>query len=631
MKKNIESTIRTIQQHLLQMQRAEGSWSFCFENSVMTDAYMIILLRSLEMGEEELISRLVNRLWKLQSREGTWKLFEDEREGNLSSTIEAYFALRFSGMVSEEDKRLLRAEQFIKKMGGLHKAHSITKFMLAVQGQYDWKHLLPIPIQFLLLPKVFPVNFWDLSSYARGHLAPLMLLKDLRFQLRTKGTPQIQELSRFLSEVRYSQRELKLFSKINQGIQSLANIPSYLHQQARQFALEYMLQRLERDGTYLSYFSTTFYMIFALLALGYKKSDPTIVKAVHGLKELACETKNGLHIQNSPSTVWDTALISHALQESGLGVDEPYIEKSVDYLVKKQHFKYGDWAFESGVKPGGWGFSETNSIHPDGDDTTAALRAITYAAAGNPHILPSWDRGLEWVLGMQNLDGGFPAFEKNKTKTILSSFPMDGAEAAAIDPSTPDLTGRALEFLGRQAGLNKSHPQVKKGVEWLKLMQKEDGSWYGRWGVCYIYGTWAAITGMKAAGVSSSDKHLQRAKEWLESIQQKDGGWGESCYSDQKKSYVPLSFSTPSQTAWALEALICIEEKPTPAIDLGMMALLVIMNETEGSTNKTYPTGVGLPGNFYIHYHSYQWIWPLITLSRYKEKYGWGPSLITVK
>lgn len=622
MKKKIESTIRNMISDLQKMQRGNGRWSFCFENGVMTDAYMIILLRTLAEDENELIGQLVDRLWKCQSREGTWKLFEDEREGNLSSTIEAYFALRFSGMVGEEDKRLLKIKRFIEKNGGFHKAHSMTKFMLAVHGQYDWKHLLPVPIEFLLLPKTFPLNFWNVSSYARGHLAPMMLLKDSRFTIKSNSIPQIQDLSLAVNEESYSEREWRLFSKISEGIQALAGLPSQLHQQARQFALEYMLQRVERDGTYLSYFSTTFYMIYAMLALGYKKNDPIIVKALQGLKEMACETKKGIHIQNSPSTVWDTALISHALQEAGLDANEDVIQKSVDYLLKKQHFKYGDWAIETGVKPGGWGFSESNSIHPDVDDTTAALRAITYSAAGKPPIRQSWDRGIEWVLGMQNRDGGWPAFEKNKTKPILTSIPIDGSEAAAIDPSTPDLSGRALELLGSRAGLTTEHPQVKKGVEWLKLMQQDDGSWYGRWGVCYIYGTWAAITGMKAVGVSSSDKHIQKAKTWLESIQKKDGGWGESCYSDQEKTFVPLPFSTSSQTAWALEALICIEDKPTPSIDLGITALLELKNGAEDEASKTYPTGVGLPGNFYIHYHSYQWIWPLITLSRYKEKFG---------
>ena len=622
MKKKIESTIRNMVHTLQQNQNANGSWSFCFENSVMTDAYMIILLRSLETGEEELVGRLVNRLWKLQSREGTWKLFDDEKDGNLSSTIEAYVALRFSGMVGEEDTRLAKAKQFIEKNGGFQKAHSMTKFMLAIHGQYDWKHLMPVPIEFLLLPKHFPLNFWDLSSYARGHLIPLLLLKDQRFTLITNSTPQIQDFSRAPDEESFNERELRLFSKINDGIQSLASIPSNLHQQARQFALQYMLQRTESDGTYLSYFTSTFYMIYALMAMGYKRSDPILLKALKGLKEMACETKKGIHIQNSPSTVWDTALISYALQETGVEAGDEPIGKSVDYLLKKQHFKYGDWALENADKPGGWGFSESNTIHPDVDDTTAALRAITYTAAQKPLVRQSWDRGIEWTLGMQNRDGGWPAFEKNKTKGILTSFPIDGAEAAAIDPSTPDLTGRALEFLGSRAGLTKDHSKVNRGVQWLKLMQQDDGSWYGRWGVCYIYGAWAAITGMKAVGVPSSDKHLQRAKAWLESIQQKDGGWGESCYSDQEKRYVPLTFSTPSQTAWALESLIRIEDKPTPVIDLGIMALLELMNLESDDPSHRYPTGVGLPGSLYIHYHSYQSIWPLITLNLYREKYG---------
>ncbi|TMU85209.1 squalene--hopene cyclase [Bacillus sp. BHET2] len=622
MKKKIEDTVHKMVSDLKHAQHAEGNWSYCFENSVMTDAYMIILLRSLETGDDELVVRLVDRIWKLQTREGTWKLFEDEKEGNLSSTIEAYFALRFSGMVGEDDKRLKKAKQFIEKKGGFHMAHSMTKFMLAIHGQYEWKHLLPIPIELVMIPKSFPLNFWDFSSYGRGHIAPLLLLKDQRFSLKTSGTPLVQHLSRAPDHVRYNEREWKLFSKINEGIQSLASIPFNLHQQAQQFALQYMLKRIESDGTYLSYFSTTFYMIYALMAMGYEKNDPIIVKAVSGIKEMACETKKGIHIQNSPSTVWDTALISNTLQEGGVDAGDSSIRKSVKYLLKKQHFKYGDWAIDSAVKPGGWGFSNSNSIHPDVDDTTAALRAITYSAAQQPLVRPSWDRGIEWVLGMQNSDGGWPAFETNKTKGILTSFPLDGAEAAAIDPSTPDLTGRALDFLGKKAGLTKDHPQVKRAIQWLKLMQKEDGSWYGRWGVCYIYGAWAAMTGMTAVGVQPSDRHLQKAKSWLESIQRKDGGWGESCYSDQEKKYVPLSFSTRSQTAWALEALIRIDDKPTPAIDLGITALLELMNRGGEDPSNTYPTGIGLPGNFYVHYHSYQWIWPLMTLSLYQEKYG---------
>ncbi|BCB02698.1 terpene cyclase/mutase family protein [Bacillus sp. KH172YL63] len=624
MKKKIEERIRKLVSDLQERQDKEGSWHFCFENSVLTDAYMIILLCSLETGDEELVGRLVGRLWKLQTREGTWKLFEDEEEGNLSSTVEACFALTYSGLVEEGDKRLIKAKQFIEKKGGFHKAHSMTKFMLAIHGQYEWKHLLPVPIELLLLPKSSPLSFWDFSSYGRGHIAPLMLLKDRGYSFKSPRTPDIQHLSRAPEEIGYSSREIALLKKINEGLQSLPDIPAHLHQQAQQFALHYMLQRIESDGTYLSYFTTTFYMIYALLSLGYEKSDPIIVKAVDGVKKMACETKKGTHIQNSPSTVWDTALISHSLQEAGVDVGGGTVRESVDFIMKKQQFKYGDWAVESGVTPGGWGFSISNSFHPDVDDTTAALRAVTYSAAKKPFVREAWERGTEWVLAMQNRDGGWPAFEKNKTKDILTSFPLDGAEAAAIDPSTPDLTGRTLEFLGGSAGLTQEHPGVEKAVRWLNRMQNEDGSWYGRWGVCYIYGTWSAITGMRAAGVPSTDRSLQRAKSWLEDIQQRDGGWGESCYSDQKKTYIPLPFSTVSQTAWALEALIHLEDKPTPAIDLGITALLGMLDGAGDALSCTYPTGIGLPGQFYVHYHSYQSLWPLLTLSLYQKKYVEG-------
>ncbi|MGX1265236.1 squalene cyclase [Rossellomorea marisflavi] len=218
---------------------------------------------------------------------------------------------------------------------------------------------------------------------------------------------------------------------------------------------------------------------------------------------------------------------------------------------------------------------------------------------------------------MQNSDGGWPAFEPNKTNELLTLFPINGAEAAAIDPSTPDLTGRALEFLGEYAGLKKNRRGIKKGIDWLKKAQEIDGSWYGRWGVCYIYGTWAAVTGMRAVGVPGDDRHLILAKQWLEKVQHRDGGWGESCLSDQVKHYIPLSKPTLCQTAWALDALISLEEGPTPVIDTGMQTLLDLLEEKDD-----YPTGAGLPGNLYIHYHSYQWIWPMVTISHYLKKYG---------
>ncbi len=598
-------------------QKSDGSWRYCFENSIMTDAYMIILIRSLKIKDEELIKQLAKRLLALQTREGTWKLFQDENEGNLSATVEAYFALLYSGHLSKDDVRLEKAREFIVRSGGLGKVHSITKFMLATHGQYDWNHFFPIPIQFLMIPKSFPISFWDFSSYARIHLAPMMLLKDKQYTVTNEITPDITQLA---NNRVIATRDIVVPLFIKDMVKQISSIPSTIQIHSQQVALQYMLQRIEADGTYYSYFSSTFFMIYALLSMGYKKTDPIILKAYVGLRNMIYETESGLHVQNSPSTIWDTSLIAYAIQEAGMSSKDMTIQNSVSYLLQQQHYKFGDWAIEqTKVIPGGWGFSQGNTIHPDIDDTTAALRAITNTVITDTTIRQSWDRGVRWLLAMQNKDGGWPAFEPNKTKQILTSFPMDGAEAASIDFSSADLTGRTLEFLGNYAGFTKDHPKIKRAINWLQMEQEINGSWYGRWGICYLYGTWAAVTGMRAVGISKKQSSLIKARKWLIEVQNDDGGWGESCYSDQYKKFVPLGKSTPSQTAWALDALISLCSKPTPEIQRGIEALHNMVQEG-GYSN--YPTGAGLPGNFYIRYHSYHLIWPLLTLSHYVKKYS---------
>ncbi|MNZ97931.1 Sporulenol synthase [compost metagenome] len=221
---------------------------------------------------------------------------------------------------------------------------------------------------------------------------------------------------------------------------------------------------------------------------------------------------------------------------------------------------------------------------------------------------------------MQNNDGGWPAFEKNTDKVFLTWLAIDGAKSAATDPSEADLTGRTLEYLGGFAGLDIRHDRIKRGASWLIKHQEKDGSWYGRWGICYIYGTWAALTGLKAVGLSSEHETVKKGAKWLLSIQNPDGGWGESCRSDRLQLYWPLGESTPSQTAWALDALIAVHQKPTSAMQKGVQRLMTALHEDKWTS--AYPTGAGLPGSFYIHYHSYRHIWPLLALSHYREKYG---------
>jgi len=385
-----------------------------------------------------------------------------------------------------------------------------------------------------------------------------------------------------------------------------------------------MLERIESDGTLYSYATSTLLMILALLSLGYDKRHRTVMAAVQGLLSMVWHfNENGTaHLQNSPSTTWDTALLSYAMQRAGVAPEHPAVRKANAYLLGKQQSRLGDWSRRvANPVAGGWGFSESNTINPDVDDSTAALRAIRPTALREPAFQDAWNRGLYWVLSMQNDDGGWPAFERGVDNELFTLLPIEGARAAAIDPSIADLTGRALEFLGNAAGFGGRHAFMRRGAAWLAKHQEADGSWYGRWGICYIYGTWAAVTGLAAAGADRGDPSVSKAVRWLLGIQNNDGGWGESCASDRVNRYVPLGASTPSHTAWALDALIAVHPKPSPAIDQGIRQLIALLHRDRDDWTVRYPTGAGLPGSFYIDYHSYRYIWPLIALGNYVAKY----------
>jgi sporulenol synthase len=317
------------------------------------------------------------------------------------------------------------------------------------------------------------------------------------------------------------------------------------------------------------------------------------------------------------------------MQEAGVSELDPVITKANQFLLTRQHYKYGDWVIHNPDSlPGGWGFSNVNTLNPDIDDTTAALRSICQTVIKSPEFHTSWDRGTSWVFSMQNDDGGWPSFEKGVNSSILSMIPIEDAEYLLADPSSADLTGRILEFFGNFTDLKKSHDSIKLGVNWLFDHQKPNGSWYGRWGICYIYGTWAAITGLVAAGISSDHPSILKSVKWLRDIQNSDGGWGESCRSDKMKKYVPLGASTLTHTAWALDALIAAEDEPTPEIISGIKYILENNDKDDWTTS--YPKGQGMAGSFYIHYHSYRYIFPLITLAHYRKKFP-NESLLTLK
>lgn len=606
---------------LKETQTENGSWIDAFDTGIATDAYMIILLRSLEINDEQLIKQLCERILSKQEKNGAWKLFYDEEPGNLSATVEAYYALLYSGFYKKNDRRLCLAKQFILKNGGIEKVHFFTKVMLALTGQYEWPRFFPTPVELILLPNTFPINFYDFSVFGRANLAPIMILATKKYRKKTKKSPNLSDLSLSRTNDWQLNREMQgLSSLISSGIKQLIGFPHYVQSLAIERIKQYMLNRIEQDGTFYNYFSATFLMIFALLSLGHSKRDPIIMKAIDGLKGMQCTIDGHTHMQFTTATIWNTSLTSDALQIAGVKPTDPVIVKANEYLLTKQHVKFGDWIVHNrNVRPGGWGFSDRNTINPDVDDTTTSLRSFCQHVLNDHRLHSSWDRGIRWVLSMQNNDGGWPAFEKEVNKKILHYIPILDGKFLLLDPSTADLTGRTLKFLGAYTSLSTNADVVKKGVNWLFREQEKDGSWYGRWGICYIYGTWAAVTGLRAVGIRSTHRSLQKATKWLKQIQNKDGGWGESCKSDIKNSYIPLGTSTITQTAWALDTLISVEKKRTNTIERAIRFILEAY-EKENWTNR-YPVGQGMGGAFYIHYESYQRIFPLLALAHYERKY----------
>lgn len=621
------NTISGIQWLILKLkdgQSHDGSWKYPFETGISSDAYMIILLRTLEIHDEKLIQRLVSRILSKQEANGAWKLFYDEKDGNASATLEAYYALLYSGYVQKEDPRMKAAKQFILANGGMEGVSLFTKIMLSVTGQYEWPASFPIPIEIMLLPFSFPFNFYQFSVYGRVNLTPILILAEKKFSLKTKNSPDLSDLmvTRAGTNEWEIQAEWRSFlSSIKEGIEDLLGMPEKLHSLAMDRAKEYMLERIEPDGTFYSYFSSTFLMIFALLSLGYSKNDPIIKKAVKGLKSMRTEINGLTHMQYTDASVWNTSLISSALQLAGVSPDDPAVKKANRYLLKRQHDQFGDWVIHNPKgSPGGWGFSDVNTVNPDVDDTTASLRSIARRVPGSPKYQEAWDRGVNWLLSMQNDDGGWPSFERNTENPWIDFLPIEKGEYIFGDPTSADLTGRTLEFLGNYTNLPKDHKAFKDAVNWLLKNQEQNGSWYGRWGICYIYGTWASVTGLMAAGLQANHPSIQQASAWLKSIQNPDGGWGESCLSDSQKTYIPLNASTLTHTAWALDALIETEKKPTKTIQKGIMYLLNSINKEDWTT--AYPKGQAMAGSFYIHYHSYRYIFPLMALSHYLQKFG---------
>jgi sporulenol synthase len=616
----IRERIEQLKQELLQLQSTDGSWRLCFDSGTMPDSYFIVILRMLGYKDEEVLIRsIAERILSKQQPNGAWKIYPDEEDGNLDATAEAYFALLYSGYMRKQDPRLQLAKQFILRQGGLAKIRSLlTQALLAAAGQATWPKSMRIPLEVFFSEHGLGIDLFSLSGHARVHIVPIIMLANAGFVQPSATMPDLSDL--FTSSSKKFENDSPWIAALATlvGSLSLSELLPFESPTPQEKAVQFLFDRIEPNGTLLTYTTATMFMILTLLMLGYSPGSSMIHRMITGIRSVMCANS---HVQIASSEVWDTAMLVHALRKAGVSPTSSALELSGSYLRVRQQNLRGDWDIRNPNTPaGGWGFSDVNTLYPDVDDTTAALRAIRPYSSRSPELQADWQRGLNWALTMRNDNGGWPAFEREGSWLPISFFAFDGAKDIAVDPSTVDLTSRTLQFLGEELGMNISSNWIESTIRWVLSQQEKNGSWYGRWGITYIHGTSAAIQGLIAVGMAEDHPAIKKGIDWLLHVQNEDGGWGESCISDKVRRYVPLNHSTPSQTAWALDALTAALPKPTPALERGVEALLQSLDRRDWIY--TYPTGGALPGSVYVHYASNNYIWPLLALSNVWLKYS---------
>ncbi|HEY7125580.1 MAG TPA: terpene cyclase/mutase family protein [Ktedonobacterales bacterium] len=661
----VEKAIARTQDYLLAAQSPEGWWCGELESNVTITAEYLFLTHFLNVGDQARWAKIANYLRDQQRDDGTWGIYYDA-PGDLSTTIEAYFALKMAGDLPDAP-HMTQAREFILAQGGVPEARIFTRIWLALLGQYDWRGLPVMPPELIFLPSWVPGNIYDFACWARGTIVPMFILltehpvrpvpteANVSELFPGRGVSLVSPLSGaqrgpvpLLSWRRFFLRADKLLRRLEQGRWKP------LRRAAKRACERWIIAHQEADGSWGGIQPPWVYSLMALATLGHSASDGVIAKGLRGFEGFAIEDERTFRTQSCMSPVWDTALAATALLDSGLAPGHPALMKTAHWLMSEQIFSGGDWQVkqkgrrhrggepaqaglvapagapsrdfsrQGGVgRPGGWAFEFQNDLYPDTDDSSEVLLAL------NRIVLPeedaqakgiALDRGTEWLLSMQSKNGGFASFDIDNTRQMITQIPFcDFGEV--IDPPSEDVTAHILEWFGAR-GLPSSHTQIAAALRYLKREQQRDGSWWGRWGVNHIYGTGAVLPALRALGEDMRQEYIQRAAEWLLLRQQDNGGWGESCKSYDDPTLRGIGVTTASQTAWALLGLLAIEQGGggndtiTQAIERGIEYLLM-SQAPDGTWEEPYYTGTGFPRAFMIKYHMYRIYFPLTALGRY--------------
>ena len=564
-----------------------------------------------------LIDKAVASILDRQLPDGGFNIYV-EGPSEISASVKAYFALKLAGL-AVDDPRLRQLQQRILELGGIQAANSYVKVNLSLFELYPRKYCPTIPPEVVLLPFDF---LYQMSSWTRAIVVSLALTQVARLSRPAPLGFNLDELWAPGVSPGFSKSE-KLFSwrtfflAADRFLKFWERHPiASVRRKAIERASEWMIERLNHSDGLGAIYPPMMYSVMALDALGYPADHPLRVEALRQFNTLLVDDGKRFFFQPCFSPVWDTAIGAYALACADR--DHPALEGAADWLLSKEIRRKGDWSLKRpNTEPSGWAFEYSNDFYPDIDDTAMVLLALGHVEASDrPAQQACHRRALDWLIAMQGKDGGWAAFDADNNWEFLNGVPF-ADHNAMLDPACPDITGRVLEALAAH-GIAGSHGSVRRGVEWLIRNQEQDGSWYGRWGVAYIYGTCFALRGLAASGENDREAHILRAGEWLRSIQNADGGWGESCASYDRGTYTPGP-STPSQTAWAIMGLIAGGDSDSLSVRDGIEYLLDTQN-SEGSWNEHLATGTGFPKVFYLNYHLYKDYFPLLALATYVKQ-----------
>ena len=624
--RNIEAATRA----LLAMQRPDGHWVFELEADATIPAEYVLLRHYLaEPVATELEAKIAVYLRRIQGKHGGWPLFHDGAF-DMSASVKAYFALKMIGD-SVDARHMARAREAILSRGGAAHANVFTRLMLALFGFIPWSAVPVMPVEIMLLPRWFPFHLDKISYWSRTVIVPLLVLQVKKARARNPKGVTIDELflepPSTLGPVPKAPQQKATWFWFFRGVDNLLRaaeplFPKRTRQRAIDRAVAWVSERLNGEDGLGAIFPAMANGVMMFDVLGYPESHPLRAIARKSVEKLLVVHEHEAYCQPCVSPVWDTGLTCHTLLEVGDEHAVAQARKGLDWLVPKQILEVkGDWvARRPDVRPGGWAFQYANPHYPDVDDTAVVVMAMdrVQGSSGRTDFNASMARAREWILGLQSQNGAWGAFDADNEYHYLNNIPF-ADHGALLDPPTEDVTARCVSMLAQLGETAEKSPAVAAGIGYLRRTQLADGSWYGRWGMNYIYGTWSVLCALNAVGVDHGAPEFRKAVAWLARIQNPDGGWGEdgTSYKLDYRGYEAAP-STASQTAWALLGLMAAGEVDHPAVARGI-EYLARTQGADGLWNEELYTATGFPRVFYLRYHGYRKFFPLWALARYRN------------